>query len=566
MHLPSLGSCLGKRLCWLVRQHKHNNRLISAVFATRRLIPAVFATRRLIPAVFATRKLIPAVFATRRLISAVFATRRLPVALVFFFFAEFAFATVQRWDALPALDVLHVQGAYAGQPVCPMCRHGYDAGVLAFMRSDVDVQIARSAAKRLQRLLGPARFRVFLVFTGAPPQPELLQAIESKQANWFVAAMSEQALAAAKLGTSSLSGPWFGFVFAQRRALWRFDSGASPAKLKQVSHYALQFLQETYGVAQNDANPDSPKGRLWLAPDRLSNVIDFAAAHSASNDIELGQQLCFRPADDGVEFKRAPMLLGLSAGRPRWARTDAAGCILLRNLTNIAGSTGADRALRVEVLRLLRPTALVHVNVAQFAQASRTTVYLGKPANKKVVGLPCEGCEAVFQGLPATLSDFAPLAPPGSPGVKLTIYGTVRDSFGKPAANIVVYAYQTDAAGHYPRDPALSAAAARHGRYRAWVQTNALGQYRFESIRPGSYPDSNIPQHVHMHIIEAGCTYYIDELRFGDDQQPGPQARGGSGTVTLKGDAIAGWIAQRDIVLGLGIPGYEKCAAPTVQH
>ena len=52
---------------------------------------------------------------------------------------------------------------------------------------------------------------------------------------------------------------------------------------------------------------------------------------------------------------------------------------------------------------------------------------------------------------------------------------------GAPAAGIIVYAYQTDATGIYPRG------STRHGRLRGWVRTDEAGRYRFDTIRPGAY-------------------------------------------------------------------------------
>lgn len=174
-------------------------------------------------------------------------------------------------------------------------------------------------------------------------------------------------------------------------------------------------------------------------------------------------------------------------------------------------------------------------------------------AREPVLGGPCEGCEWVFDGQPAKLSSQARIAPPGEPGVPLLIEGAVTTARGTPAAGIVVYAYHTDATGIYP--PARN----RHGRLRGWAVTDAQGRYRFDTIRPAAYPGRNIPQHVHMHVIEPGRgTYYIDELRFTDDPlitatNRRTDERAGNGLITpeKRGDT---WLARRDIVLGLNIP------------
>jgi protocatechuate 3,4-dioxygenase beta subunit len=185
-------------------------------------------------------------------------------------------------------------------------------------------------------------------------------------------------------------------------------------------------------------------------------------------------------------------------------------------------------------------------------------------ANEPVVGLPCEGCEAVFEGAPDKPAVKARIAPVGEPGEPLVLTGLVTGSDGKPRAGVIVYAYQTDAGGIYPR-PAKSLGRwpDRHGRLRGWALTDANGRYTFETIRPGAYPERSVPQHIHMHVIEPRCaTYYIDEVHFTDDPllKPGTREdkRGGSGIVT-PGRTDGVWQVTRDIRLGLNIPGYPGC-------
>jgi protocatechuate 3,4-dioxygenase beta subunit len=135
----------------------------------------------------------------------------------------------------------------------------------------------------------------------------------------------------------------------------------------------------------------------------------------------------------------------------------------------------------------------------------------------------------------------------------MVIEGTASTGRGAPAANVIVYAYHTNQAGLYP--PAGN----RHGRLRGWALTDSQGRYRFDTIRPGAYPERNVAEHVHMHVIEPGIgTYYIDNLEFEDDplnqRRPG-EDRGGDGlTLPQRRDGL--WFARRDIALGRNIPGY----------
>jgi len=189
-------------------------------------------------------------------------------------------------------------------------------------------------------------------------------------------------------------------------------------------------------------------------------------------------------------------------------------------------------------------------------------------AQEPIVGLPCEGCEAVFQGLPSSLPTQARIAEAGEPGQPMRIIGRALDADGQPRSGIVIYAYQTDATGIYPAPATPTAQAAdQHGRLRAWVQSDADGRYQFTTIRPASYPNQKIPAHIHLHVIEPRCaTYYIDDITFTDDpllkDRPQRKAseRGGNGLVTPAGGP-EGWQVNRDIRLGMNIPGYPECDA-----
>jgi len=187
--------------------------------------------------------------------------------------------------------------------------------------------------------------------------------------------------------------------------------------------------------------------------------------------------------------------------------------------------------------------------------------------DEPVVGGPCEGCEAVFQGLPDALASAARLGPEDEPGEPLRLTGTVVGQDGKPAPGIIVYAYQTDAEGIYrPLEDPPGAAAGRHGVLRGWVETDAAGRYEFLTVRPGSYPGTSIAQHIHLHVIEPGrCTYYIADVEFTDDHllpknafEKHARGRAGPGLVTPAKDDAGVWRVERDIFLGMNVPGYPE--------
>lgn len=186
-----------------------------------------------------------------------------------------------------------------------------------------------------------------------------------------------------------------------------------------------------------------------------------------------------------------------------------------------------------------------------------------------IVGGPCEGCEGVFDGMPADIPSSARIAPVGEPGEPMRIEGQVVHEDGSPAPGTIVYAYHTNAGGIYPRDESRRGRPGyRHGKLRGWARADAEGRYRFDTIRPGGYPDSAMAQHVHMHVVEPGrCTYYIDSIVFEDDPRLTPakrvqyeRGRGGSGVTMPHRNADGVWIVERNITLGKKIPGYAACS------
>jgi len=180
------------------------------------------------------------------------------------------------------------------------------------------------------------------------------------------------------------------------------------------------------------------------------------------------------------------------------------------------------------------------------------------------VGGRCEGCEAALIGMPSNVSWDGRIAPQGEPGQPLVMEGVIYKKDGKtPAEGVILYVYHTNAAGVYAPAPGQTGMVARHGKLRGWVKTGKDGKYRFTTIRPATYPNTTFAAHIHPMIKEPGFeVYYIDEYVFADDPyvkgdyDKEQEKRGGSGVVTLKKDASGVWRGNRDIVLGLHIPGY----------
>jgi len=180
----------------------------------------------------------------------------------------------------------------------------------------------------------------------------------------------------------------------------------------------------------------------------------------------------------------------------------------------------------------------------------------GPPSAVATAELPgCEWCGATEA--PAELSWQARIAPLDEAGERLVIEGTVYEPAGEtPASGVVIYAYHTDAEGIYRKLGDETGNGLRHGHLRAWVRTGDDGRYRFDTIRPASYPDSTIPQHVHMTVLPPGGEEdWIDSVHFTDDpllterERRRLRNRGGSGVVTPVQDEDGVWRVTRDVVL-----------------
>ena len=183
----------------------------------------------------------------------------------------------------------------------------------------------------------------------------------------------------------------------------------------------------------------------------------------------------------------------------------------------------------------------------------------------RLVGGPCEGCEAVFEYGDRQLFSLDTLPDFNDDGPKLKLTGTIYQQDGKtPAKDIILYIYHTDQNGIYPTKGDETGWAKRHGYLRGWIKTDSDGEYTFYTLKPGIYPSRNAPAHIHPVILEPdGKYYWIDEYLFeGDpliteDESSDIAPRGGnSGIISLKKEAGI-LVGERNIILGKNVPNYD---------
>ena len=156
---------------------------------------------------------------------------------------------------------------------------------------------------------------------------------------------------------------------------------------------------------------------------------------------------------------------------------------------------------------------------------------------------------------PQTAPSSGAVAGPGEPGPRLEVKGVVYAADGRtPVPKASVYVYQTDARGYYRPDDAMGN---RDPRLKALLRTDAAGRYSFTTVRPGSYPGTRIPQHIHYEVEAEGHDPVVFEIVFDDDPHVTDEVRrratGPSAGASLKrvepGPGGVGRVEQ-DVVLG----------------
>jgi protocatechuate 3,4-dioxygenase beta subunit len=123
---------------------------------------------------------------------------------------------------------------------------------------------------------------------------------------------------------------------------------------------------------------------------------------------------------------------------------------------------------------------------------------------------------------PRTAPSTARLAPAGEPGPALSVSGVVVDAAGKPVPSASLYAFQTDHEGYYGVKPVSDS---QNPRLKVLLRTDAQGRWAFDTIRPGSYPNSRAPGHIHFEVTADGFSTKVFEIVFEGDPFVTPQMR-----------------------------------------
>src|SRR5690606_28804142 len=169
-------------------------------------------------------------------------------------------------------------------------------------------------------------------------------------------------------------------------------------------------------------------------------------------------------------------------------------------------------------------------------------------SENELIGGPFENREWIYYKIPENIDAVDTSLGWHQKGEKLLVTGTVYQADGvTPAADIVLYYYQTNAEGYYKHIPGENISmppnklGQTHGAIRGWVKTNKDGKYFIYTIRPVVYPTRDEPAHIHVTVKEPSeiPEYYLDDFVFDDDILLNTAARrkmknrGGSGILRL---------------------------------
>jgi len=111
------------------------------------------------------------------------------------------------------------------------------------------------------------------------------------------------------------------------------------------------------------------------------------------------------------------------------------------------------------------------------------------------------------------------LANKSEPGTAVTIKGRLRGS--ESVSNLLIYVYHTDNRGWYSDTGAhvlMREGDRGHARLFGYLKSDANGQFEFTTIHPQGYPQSDLPQHIHLEVYNnSGRNLIVTELLFDDD-------------------------------------------------
>jgi protocatechuate 3,4-dioxygenase beta subunit len=216
-------------------------------------------------------------------------------------------------------------------------------------------------------------------------------------------------------------------------------------------------------------------------------------------------------------------------------RRDVLGWIALSSAVSAGGRARSARAQEpasstADPQFAPPPSALSDAELALLAQAvafARTASASDLVCDARFMTLhPQPAFRALVRGI--ARSSKLTIARDDEPGRRIVARGTVIDGSGGAVADAVAYAYHTSAKGWYAADGAHVRAYAgdtKHARLFGYLRTGRDGEFEIRTIRPGGYPRSTLPEHIHLEVEAAGFRPRVTELLFDDDSRLNAEQR-----------------------------------------
>jgi len=118
---------------------------------------------------------------------------------------------------------------------------------------------------------------------------------------------------------------------------------------------------------------------------------------------------------------------------------------------------------------------------------------------------------------------------PQEPGKRLRVHLRLVEADGSTCAGALAYFYHTGTDGDYGPNDAnvpLTGSDNNYARLFGYATTDSDGTIEIETIRPGGYPDTTIPAHIHIRIWSPDNRSFGNEIWFEDDPRINSEARG----------------------------------------
>jgi protocatechuate 3,4-dioxygenase beta subunit len=152
-------------------------------------------------------------------------------------------------------------------------------------------------------------------------------------------------------------------------------------------------------------------------------------------------------------------------------------------------------------------------------------------AGTAVAAGPAVAAPAATTEKPAGQDAAAPasrvrVTPTTEAGAPLVVYVRIENAAnGRPVPGAELFVYQTDDAGFYDRGEDGRERGPRGARLHATAHSDAEGMVVFDTVVPGSYPNSGIFRHIHYRLSAPGYESSHQEIILDEAPRPSEEQK-----------------------------------------